>query len=125
MILDTYREFFEVCGFQVQACASPLEALRHYEAQPESFFAVLTDYTMPELDGVRLMERLGMQGKRRPPPMILLTGVPDLQPVLNAAYRAGAAAVLAKPISLFTLVDVLKRFDDDRDALTAADARRS
>lgn len=58
-------------GYRVHACAEPRVALETFCSAPEEFDLVLTDFWMPELNGVALA--LGMFSVRRVP-VILLSG---------------------------------------------------
>jgi len=124
MILEVYREVLEACGYRVSTCDSALDALHYFQTQPGAFVAIVTDYRMPELDGIRFASRLKAWGIALPP-IFLVTGEPDVAALLRPAQEAGIRAVLSKPISFFRLVDCLKSLDDDGDALTASDTRRT
>ncbi|NBZ86528.1 hybrid sensor histidine kinase/response regulator [Stagnihabitans tardus] len=81
------------CGVQVSLCRSGADALELL-SRDQAFDAVLTDHTMPEMDGVTLAQRIRAMGLTMP--IVLLSSNPS-------AARGGEgsedfAAILSKPI---------------------------
>lgn len=71
------------------------DALRYLDT--DRFHLVITDYQMPIMDGIQLLEAL-MIRPTQPPPVILLSGSMS-QEVQRRALELGAYAVALKPIA--------------------------
>jgi two-component system, cell cycle sensor histidine kinase and response regulator CckA len=52
---DLLRRYLERAGYEVEAFAGSEEALRRFEAEPERFSVVVTDLTLPGLNGEELI----------------------------------------------------------------------
>ncbi|MBC7927171.1 MAG: response regulator [Bryobacteraceae bacterium] len=76
-------------GYQVTTCCTPEEALALFETSP--FDIVVTDYRMPNINGVELLERLR---SIRPVPVVLMSGMVEVLG-LNEG-NTGADAVVTK-----------------------------
>lgn len=76
-------------GYQVTTCNRPQQALREFESAV--FDIVVTDYRMPDMDGVELIAALRSV---RPVPVVLLSSMVEVFG-LNEA-NTGADAVVAK-----------------------------
>lgn len=93
-------------GYETVGCTESQDALRVFRATPERFTLVLTDYTMPEMTGLKLARTL--QHIRPDIPVILSSGAQeglDTSRVLGQ----GIAAVLLKPWSMQELTTTLQR----------------
>lgn len=75
----------------------PLEAVGYAEAHPLDL--VVTDYSMPELDGVGVIRRLREMAHLAELPIIVVTALDDMA-VRYAALDAGATDFLMRPINL-------------------------
>ena len=81
----------EAAGFAVAVARNGLVAWTSFlEAEP---FVVVTDVQMPQIDGTELLARVHARNPRIP--VILVTASEVLVPL---AERAGAYAVIAKPV---------------------------
>lgn len=95
-VLQWEKIMLEGMGYKVTALKTPLEAKNLFEENPQAFDLVLTDFSMPEMNGMELAESL-MQTKPGLP-VILLTGHSEkLTP--EEALKKGFKAYLNKPIS--------------------------
>ena len=84
------RTVLEELGYCVQTCASPQEALEQCDTM--QFDVVITDYKMPGMDGVQLIQQLR---KRYPAiPVILISGFVDTLGLKEST--TGANAVIQK-----------------------------
>jgi len=90
-VRDSIRFLLEPEGFVVRTYDSAA-ALLSTKLTPAD--CVLTDFCMPELDGLQLQERLVQQGVDLP--VIVMTGHADV-PVAVRAMKAGAVDFLEKP----------------------------
>ena len=95
-VLDPIRQFLEASGYEVRTAKSGREALTLLLENPDAD-VVLTDISMPEIDGVELCRR----ARQRHPEItvILMTGRPAVSLDLDL-QAAGARALLAKPFPL-------------------------
>jgi len=114
---DALERLLSAEGFDVRVASNGRTALALVaEDLPE---VIVTDLTMPEMDGLRLLEEL--RARQIEAPVILATAVNDAAPAL-AAIRAGAADYLTKPVDadllLFAIERALRTRDLLRDAAT-------
>jgi EAL domain-containing protein (putative c-di-GMP-specific phosphodiesterase class I) len=79
-------------GYSVLEAADGMEALAQLSPEPD---LILSDITMPRLDGVALLRRVATEHPDLP--VILLTGNPDLRSAI-AAVEFGAHRYLIKPV---------------------------
>jgi response regulator RpfG family c-di-GMP phosphodiesterase len=89
------EELAALKGLKVKTFLSPVEALRY--VQEETVDLLLTDYMMPEIDGIELIRRC-----RAVKPDILsvvITATSDSEEVKLQALEAGATDFLTKPIN--------------------------
>jgi CheY-like chemotaxis protein/signal transduction histidine kinase len=100
----------EELGYQVTACMSSLDALRHFEDDPASFDVVLTDQTMPDLTGLELAQR--MLSIRPDIPVILTTGYSEMVDEVRAR-DIGIREYLMKPLTPEALAAALRRVLDE------------
>ncbi len=100
-IVSTNRILLEKRGFQVAGFTDPETALERFAANPELFTAVLTDMTMPEMDGLELAKNIR---RIRPNiPIIICTGYSDI--INEENYEQfGVDAILYKPVQLNEMV---------------------
>ena len=92
MLLDLCKIFLERTGeFQVQTEASVLKALNLVSIQ--AFDAIISDYQMPEMDGIEFLKRVRASGSTIP--FIIFTGR-GREEVAIAALKEGADFYLQK-----------------------------
>ena len=72
LVLDSIIQVFGKLGYKVTAHTSSVAALQEFEKDPDAFDLVFSDISMPEMDGVRLVEN--MRSKNPELPVILCTG---------------------------------------------------
>jgi len=110
-------KLLEQRGAIVTEARDGMEALRQIE--PDTFDLVVTDLHMPKVDGVQLTRRVRARGAKVP--IIGLTAAFGEEAEL--LERAGADAVLSKPLDIERLEDVLDAHAAasmaERDAVTA------
>lgn len=103
-VLALGKRALEQLGYQVTAVPRPLEALALVEAMPDSYQAVLSDYAMPECNGIELARRLRAVDPSLP--VILVTAC--LHGALPSELRSfGISALLEKPYTQRALADAL------------------
>ncbi len=95
-VLLMERMMAERLGYRITVSANADEALRAFEAAPESFDMVITDMTMPGLSGLQLAERLR---RIRPAlPIVLCTGY-HARLDRDRIVAAGIDGFLNKPVT--------------------------
>jgi CheY-like chemotaxis protein len=96
-------------GYQVTACANGSEALDRFKAAPDQFDLVITDMTMPRMNGDKLAVELL---KLRPDiPIIICTGFSH-QITMEKANEIGIRSLLMKPVFLDDLTRTLREILD-------------
>jgi len=96
----------ERLGFRVTSVTSALEALRLVTASPLGFHAVVTDLSMPTMNGLELSRELLRQNPSLP--IVLVSG--NLEGTSRDSARAlGIREILEKPTRLVTLASTLVR----------------
>ena len=96
------EELLAEAGYEVEGAADGLEALAAIERTPPAL--LLLDLRMPKLDGLGVLERLGIAP--RPFPVVVLTALHDAD---DAVIARGATGVLIKPVGLDALLDTVQR----------------
>ena len=112
-ILDMMQQHLRKMGYRVTTLADSLEAMKTFRAAPDHFDLVITDHTMPGLQGADLAEELG--AIRPDLPVILMTGL-NQPPDLSASRHAPLREVFQKPINFIELSQCLRQFLDRQDA---------
>ena len=84
----------ESCGYECVPVADGAEALVQLSA--EHFDVIITDYEMPNMNGLELLRSLASTRPRPSQPVILHTGNAN-ESLIQRAMTAGAYDVLPKP----------------------------
>jgi len=107
------QQMLEQLGYNVTSTTNPNDALALFKASPNKYDLVITDMTMPEMTGERLIEELFTI--RSDIPVILCTG---FSPGLNA-YKAKALGIngfLMKPIILSEIAGLIRNVLESIDS---------
>lgn len=96
-LVDLAEEQLALLGFEPRGFLSTAEALSAVADSPEAFDLVITDYTMPELNGLELAKAVRLQWPAIP--IILMTGLATSS-ISSQARSSGIAALLSKPLTL-------------------------
>ena len=108
-ILSMMQQYLRRMGYRVFTRADSTEALATFRADPNKFHLVITDHTMPCLQGAELAERMG---EIRPDvPVVLVTGL-NTPPDFAGSRYAARRAVVRKPIDFADLSHRLRGFLD-------------
>lgn len=110
-IISIYRDLLGKFGYTVSAFASSQEALESFRRNPSGFDLVLTDLTMPVMDGVELAKRL--ISIRPGLPVILCTGFNALI-TQKKAKMAGIDVYLQKPFTQKDILQTIRKALDER-----------
>jgi len=107
MLVDLGKMMLERIGYQAVAVQSPTEALAVFKENSDSFDLVISDLTMPDIQGTQLAHEIK---KIRPNiPVILATGF-DSRTALAQDDNKDIDAVLSKPLSINALSETIKKF---------------
>ncbi len=106
LIVEMTRESLETLGYAVTATTDSVEALARFRESPEAFDLVVTDLTMPKLNGEALVREL--RAVRSAIPIILCTGFSER--LTEVRLRdLGVAEVLMKPVPRASLAVAIRR----------------
>jgi PAS domain S-box-containing protein len=109
LILSMMQQRLRKMGYRVITRADSVNAVETFSADPTKFDLVITDHTMPALQGADLAEKLG--DIRPDVPVILVTGL-NPTPDLRGSRYALLRAVLQKPIDFVQLSQRMRQFLD-------------
>ena len=100
------RSALESYGYHCDEASNGLEALEKIEA--EEFALILLDYSMPVMNGLEVIRRLGQASGSSRPQIVMMTAHSghDLR---VQALDAGATAVLSKPFDLDHVLLTMER----------------
>lgn len=109
VIRDTVRQWLELSGFAVQACATAQQALELIDQDYPGI--LISDVRMPGVDGLQLLD--DVLQRDRDLPVILMTGHGDV-PMAVQALQHGAYDFIEKPFPPERLLDSVRRALDKR-----------
>ena len=96
MVLNSIKSFFAIeSDYRVEAYTSPVRALEDIEGFGKHFDLVISDYLMPEMDGITFLAKV--KEKRPLVPRILLTGYADKENAIKAINDVGLYQYIEKP----------------------------
>jgi CheY-like chemotaxis protein len=101
-VMDT---FLRICGATVLTARSGAEALSYLNVRPR-IDVLLTDLTMPALDGIELVRRIRAHPTHGAVPAVAVSGYPESRFGKDAECFS---AFLLKPVDLDTLAATVKR----------------
>ena len=105
MVLDSLRSFLELeTEYRVESFTTPAAALE-YAAQGE-VDVVMSDFLMPDMNGIELLGRFGTAHPHAP--RILLTGYADKESAIKAINDIGLFQYIEKPWDNDNLLIVLR-----------------
>ena len=105
MVLDSLRSFLELeTEYRVESFTAPAVALE-YAAQGE-VDVVMSDFLMPDMNGIELLGRFGTAHPHAP--RILLTGYADKESAIKAINDIGLFQYIEKPWDNDNLLIVLR-----------------
>ena len=109
-IVDTIQPMAERLGYKVTSRTSSIEGLEAFRANYDKFDLVITDFTMPNMNGMELAKEL--LRLRFDIPIILCTGYSEH--VNEDKVKAnGIRALLMKPVSLSEIANTIRKVLDD------------
>ncbi|MEN8006299.1 MAG: response regulator [Candidatus Krumholzibacteriota bacterium] len=105
MVLDSLRTFLDLeTEYGIRSFTSPAAALEY--AQDGQVDVVVSDFLMPEMNGIELLGRFGARHPHAP--RILLTGYADKDSAIRAINDIGLFQFIEKPWDNTNLLVVLR-----------------
>ncbi len=101
----------EDLGYNVVATDSSIEALKLFEKNPDKFDIVITDLTMPDLNGFELAKKILTIKKKIP--IILCTGYHETMDKKEIS-KAGIKSLLVKPIKRTVFAQTVRKLLDEK-----------
>ena len=108
-ILEMSKQLLELMGYQVTLASSGYEALDLIQKRADSIDMVITDMTMPGMNGIELAQEITKISPQLP--VILCSGYTDVVEEENASDM-GIGAFITKPISRNELSETIRRLLD-------------
>src|SRR5256885_6193177 len=105
-----FKRILEPRGYQVDQACDGVEALERMSELPPDI--VITDLTMPNMDGMALIKAL--RERDRELPVIVASSVIELRSAVTA-MRAGATDYITKPFDFEELLLALERAIENRN----------
>ena len=107
-------ELLRVAGANVTTATNGADALRI--AEENEFDVILSDISMPEMDGFEFLQRLRKIDGREHVPVLAITGFGRSDDIARAR-AAGFYSHLTKPLNLKALAEVLQQLAQEKTAL--------
>lgn len=96
MVLNSIKSFFAIeSDYRLVTYTSPLLALQEMDQKAVNFDLVISDYLMPEMDGITFLAKV--KEKKPYVPRILLTGYADKENAIKAINNVGLYQYIEKP----------------------------
>ena len=106
--LGMLEQLLKVSGANVTTASKGTDALRM--ASEQEFDVILSDISMPEMDGFEFLQRLRQIKGREHVPVIAITGFGRVRDI-ERARAAGFYSHLTKPLNLQALSEILQQLD--------------
>ena len=103
ILAKTLREL----GFEVREAANGREALEVIEAEKSAVKLVLTDWNMPEVNGLELLQRLRRKPELASLVVVMVTTETEVSQ-MRTALEAGANEYIMKPFTKDILLEKLE-----------------
>ena len=116
-LTDMTQLLLEHLGYRVETRTSPLEAIEAFRANPGKYHGVITDMTMPQMNGLNLSKKL--LEIRADLPILLCTGFSDAANE-EKARAVGIREFAFKPLALSDFAKTLRKMLDEAKTLTTA-----
>jgi len=92
-------------GYRITTFQSSREAIEAFHSRPEDFDLIISDLSMPQMDGEELSRQAMLV--RQDVPIILVTGFSETM-TAEAAEQIGIRKLLSKPYSIHTLAEAVR-----------------
>ena len=94
-------------GFEVAEAASGVEALERLKQLSGSVNLILTDWNMPEMNGLELLKKIRDQHEFDKVPVVMVTTETEMEQMVTA-LEAGANEYVMKPFTADIIADKLR-----------------
>lgn len=105
-IAQMEKETLEHLGYQVTTTTNSLEALRNFQESPDNFDLLITDMTMPNMNGVELAQKILLHKPGFP--IILCSGFSELIDE-KKAKALGIREYIKKPFIIMEIATAIRR----------------
>jgi CheY-like chemotaxis protein len=105
MLVDMMQQVLEQLGYRVSAYTDSSAALDGFRSQPRAYDLLITDMTMPGMNGIELTR--AVQAVRKNLPVILCTGFNE-QVSEQSAHSMGIQALVMKPVGMQQLAETIR-----------------
>ncbi len=99
-LAELLKKYLERLGYEVDACTAPEDALARFDAEPERYALVMTDLTLPGMNGEQLLDRMRQRN-------------PTLRAIIASGYpyqpQASRVTFLQKPFLPKVLADAIEQ----------------
>ncbi len=102
-LAEVGKEMLEDYGYEVESLTSSKKALKIFQEYPDRFDLLITDYTMPDLNGEELARQI--QKKRPDLPIIMCTGI-SLE--LEMLEGINLKKILMKPVDMNDMLMIVR-----------------
>jgi PAS domain S-box-containing protein len=106
LITSVGVELLTEMGYNAQGVNHPKQALKLFEQNPDAFDLIITDLTMPEMNGIEMVKKL--RGQKVTIPVVLISGYNErIKP--DEARACGINSILSKPCPAQTLIESVRK----------------
>lgn len=98
LVLKLITRILTTCGFEVLQAANGHEALKQLDSHQHNIALIITDYNMPNMDGLELANAVRSQEEYNTIPLILITANADITSLLGE-QRNVFSEIINKPFS--------------------------
>ena len=110
-LVKVARRILERLGYEVETKINPVKALELFRSGPDRFDLVITDMTMPQMTGKRLVKEI--LDIRADMPIILCTGYHDAKNIPRKGPELGIKAFVTKPFITHNFVLTVRKVLDE------------
>lgn len=107
VILNIVKSLFELEGYKVFTALNPYQALKILEERNYEIDLILSDVSMPKMDGISFFLKLKEKEETKNIPVIMLTSKDQFEDI-KIAYEIGVTEYISKP---FDPVELLKKVE--------------
>ena len=105
-LMEMCRETLSRAGFFVTCTTDAFQALEIFRHSPDSFDLVMTDFSMPGMNGIELSRKISAISPEKP--ILLCTGFGNSIP-RSLTKPAGITRIVSKPVSSKDLIYVIRQ----------------
>ena len=105
-IVQIFNKLLIRCGYKTTTYTNAKKALEAFKATPNKFDLILTDFTMPQMNGLELSSKIRKINSDIP--IILSSGAIE-QSLKEKGKEIGISSFLTKPTNISTLSEIIKK----------------